>query len=196
MVINPNQILALQAGGVVSSAFGAYYASKAQQYAIESQASSLQYQADIAQINAELAEKEAQSALLAGQRREQAILMKGRNLQAAQKVATAANGIDVNSTSAVVARASTAFMAKADAFTISQNALKEAQSARMRGVGLENDALLKRAGASGLDLMSDGINPLGAGISSMMSSASQVANSWYMMNKYGVGSQPAIASGK
>ena len=191
MVIDPNAVLALQIGGGLTSMVGSFYAAKSQQYALESQASSLQYQADINDINAQLAEKEAQSALLAGQRREQAVLLKGRNIQAAQKVATAANGIDVNSQTAVATRASTAFMTQADAFTISQNALKEAQAARMRKVGLENDSLLKRAGASGMLLQESGISPFGAAATSLMSSASQVAGSWYMMNKYGALGQPA-----
>lgn len=195
MNLDPKAILTFQIGGALTSAVGSYYAAQAQEYALQSQASTLQYQADIDKINAELTENQAQGTLRASQRREQSVLLKGAQVQSAQKTATAANGVDINSGSAVVNRATTAFMAKADAYTISENALREANALRMRKVGLQNDALLKRTGASALLSQADAIDPFANAFGSLMSSAGQVASSWYMMNKYGVAGSPFGNSG-
>lgn len=147
--------------------------------AAQGQRSALNYKAEIAEINAKMDEQQIQSVLLTAQRQESRVLLKGAQVKSGQKVAMAANGIDVReSDSATRTLASTEFMRQSDALTIDQNAVQQAESLRMKKVNDENDARMARATA-------DSINPNTAFASTLLQGAGSVASNWYMMNKMG-----------
>lgn len=158
-----------------------------------SQRSSLNFQAQMSEINAGLGKINAQQyeyaavdTLLAGQRREQAIRLRGAQTKSAQRVAMAANGIDIGaSDTANRILASTEFVTESDALTISAAAQQQAsslrlqrQSALMGVTNQKNDAILRRASA-------EGISPDMAFMSSLIGGAGQVASSWYSMKRVG-----------
>lgn len=161
--------VSLMALGGATSAIGSYYGAKGQQ-------SSLRYQADIADINAGLAESSAQSALLTGQRQEQSIRLRGAQVKSAQRASMAANGIDLGSQTAVNVLSSTDVMSQIDANTAQANAVRAAWGYRTQGVGYQNEAAMKRAGA-------EGISPEMQAATSLIGSAGKVASSWYVMDK-------------
>lgn len=164
--------LALQASGALMGIVSSYYSAK-------SQKSSLRYQAEIAEINAGLAELSAQNELLAGQREEQKLRMRTGAIKAGQRVAMAANGIDIaNSPTAQNILNSTDILGEIDAQTIQANAVRSAWGYRTQASNLTSEAAAGRATASG-------ISPGMSALSSMLTGAGQVASSWYSLNKVG-----------
>lgn len=164
--------LGLQAAGaamgIVSSFFGA-----------KSQKSALNYQAEIAEINAGLAELSAQNEILAGQREEQKARLRTGAIKAGQRVAMAANGIDMaGSPTAQNILNTTDILGEIDAQTIQANALRSAWGYRTQATNLTNEATMARGTASG-------ISPGMAAASSLLTGAGQVAGSWYSLNKAG-----------
>lgn len=150
--------------GGLMSAIGSYGAAKTQKV-------NLQLQADLADINARMMESSAQSALMQGQRQYGSIMMKGAQVKGAQKAATAANGIDLSSDTAVRNFASTDFMAESDANTAEANAVRAAWGYRMEATNEQNQAIVERASAAG-------INPTRAAMGSLLTTAGTVAANW------------------
>lgn len=167
-----NAGLGMQGAGAVFGALGAFFAASSNQ-------SMLRGQAEIAEINARTEEGNAQARLFAGQREEQRSLLATAGLKSKQKVAFAANGIDLGEGSAVRTLTDTDVMGAIDANQIKANAVREAWGYRVRATNFQNEALMKRASASA-------INPLLSATTSLLGSAGQVASSYYQLNKTGV----------
>ena len=147
--------------------------------AAQGQRTALNYRADIADINAKMDEQQIQSVLLTSQRQQSRVLLKGGQVKASQRVASAANGVDLqDSDTTNRLLASTEFMRQSDALIIDSNAVQQAEALRMKKVNDENDARMSRATA-------DAINPNMAFASTLLQGAGQVASNWYMMNKVG-----------
>lgn len=166
--------LALQGFGVGASATGAYFSAQGQK-------STLNAQASIDETNAKLEEMTAQTALLSGQRQEQASDISYANLKASQKTAMAANGIDLGSgpnSTPVNVLTSTDVLKEVDAATIAANAGRAAFGARQTGLSYLNRARGERATASA-------INPTMTAVGSLISGAGTVAQSWYTLKKAG-----------
>lgn len=164
--------LALQASGALMGIVSSYYSAK-------SQKSALRHQAEIAEINAGLAELAAQNETLAGQREEQKLRLRTGGIKAGQRVAMAANGIDIaNSPTAQNILNSTDILGEIDAQTIQANAVRSAWGYRTQASNLTSEAAMARATASG-------ISPGMSALSSMLTGAGQVASSWYSLNKAG-----------
>lgn len=159
----------LQAAGAVNSAIGSYYSAKSQQ-------SSLRFAADIADINARISEIGAQSELMKGEREIGALTMRYGQMKSTQRASLAANGVDLGEGSAAEIQASTDILKEIDANTLNSNAVRSAWGYRTQATNYQNDAILKRATASTID-------PLGAGLTSLLGSAGSVASSWYNYNK-------------
>ena len=173
-------VITMQGAGVVMGAIGAKSAAQGQKTA-------LNYKAQIAEINAQMDERQIESVLLTSQRQQGRVLMKGGQVKSGQRVAMAANGVDLqDSDTANRVLASTEFMAQSDALTIDQNAVQQAEALRMKKVNDENDARMSRATA-------DAINPNMAMTQSLIQGVGQVAGSWYMMNKMGAFSKNDVA---
>lgn len=159
----------LQATGAAANTVGAYYGAK-------SQKSSLEFQAQLDDINARLAESSAQTILFQGQREEQRSRLQTAQMKSAQRVALAANGVDLTEGSAAEILTSTDVLGESDANTIHANAVRAAWGQRTQATNLQIDAMGKRTAARA-------ISPNMAATSTLLSGATQVASSWYTGTK-------------
>lgn len=163
--------LGAQAFGVGMQTVGAFASAKAQQ-------ASLRSQARIAEINATLADAAARAELMASERQQNQIKLRGSQVKASQKAAYAANGVDVGVGTPVNVATSTDFITEVDANTAAANGIQAAWGRRIEAGNLRNEALMARATA-------DGISPGIAAFTSLATGAGQVAQSWYSLNKAG-----------
>ena len=159
----------MQATGAAANTVGAYYGAK-------SQKASLEFQAQLDDINARLAESSAQTILFQGQREEQRSRLQTAQVKSAQRVALAANGVDLTEGSAAEMLTSTDVMGEVDANTIHANAVRAAWGQRSQATNMQIDAMGKRTAARA-------INPNMAAASTLLNGATQVASSWYTGTK-------------
>jgi len=163
--------LGMQGFGVGMSTAGAFYTAQGQQ-------STLSAQAHIDENNAKMATMSAQSALLTGQREEQAKRLTTAQLKSTQRAAIAANGIDLGSQSPVAVLTSTDVVGEVDANEIAANAMRKAFGYQTQSVNYSNRARGARAAA-------DGINPIASAGGTLLTGAGAVASSWYKLDKAG-----------
>lgn len=168
--------MAAQGAGAAASAVGSYFGASAQKL-------SLRGAAEIASINAQQSELSAQQELARGQSAAGAASARAGQVKSAQRVAMAANGIDLGVGSAAEVLTSTDMAKEEDLATIQANAVRAAWGQRTQATNQKNDALAKNATA-------DSISPLMAGGTSLLGSATSIASSWYMLNKQGAMSAP------
>lgn len=166
-----------QAFGLLGGFAGSFYSAKAQKR-------NLQHQARMAEINARVAETGAKTELARGQAEYARHTLQAGHLKSAQRAALAANGIVMNEGSAAEMLAATDIMKEIDAQTIEENALRNAWGYRIQATDYRNQALMEQAQASS-------INPVGAGLQTLLGSAPMVAEYW---DKYS--RQKGIGSGK
>lgn len=166
-----------QAFGLLGGFAGSFYSAKAQKR-------NLQHQARMAEINARVAETGAKTELARGQAEYARHTLQAGHLKSAQRAALAANGIVMNEGSAAEMLAATDIMKEIDAQTIEENALRNAWGYRSQATDYRNQALMGQAQASS-------INPVGAGLQTLLGSAPMVAEYW---DKYS--RQKGIGSGK
>lgn len=159
----------LAATGAAANGVGAYYGAK-------SQKSSLEFQAQMDDINARLAESSAQTILFQGQREEQRSRLQTAQMKSAQRVALAANGVDLTEGSAAEILTSTDVLGEVDANTIHANAVRAAWGQRTQATNMQIDAMGKRTAARA-------IKPNMAATSTLLNGATQVASSWYTGTK-------------
>ena len=164
--------ISIQGAGAFMGAIGARSAAQGNKIG-------MQYRADIADINAKMDEQQINSVLLTSERQQSRVMLKGGQVKSSQRVAAAANGVDLQDSETVDRQlASTEFMKQTDALTINQNAVQQAEALRMKKTNDLNDARMSRATA-------DAINPNMAFTSTLMQGVGSVASNWYMMNKMG-----------
>jgi hypothetical protein len=163
--------LTMQIGGAVTSGIGSYMGAK-------NQKATLGAQAAVADTNARISELGAQGELRRGQGQVASLTLKAGQLKSAQRARLAANGVDLGQGSAAEVQASTDLMKEIDVNTLTANAVQSAWGYRTQGTNFTNEGITRRAAAKG-------ISPLGSAATSLMSSAGQVASSWYSMNKSG-----------
>ena len=173
--------LGMQGFGAGASATGAYFNAQGQK-------SILDAQAGIDDVNARLEEMTAQSAILAGQRQEQASNINYRQLKSSQRAAMAANGVDLSSTTPVAVTTTTDVFKEIDAATIAANAGRSAFGARQTALSYSNRARGARAQAGA-------INPFATAAGNLLSSAGTVAGSWYKLKKEGAFDTPDKTDG-
>lgn len=161
--------VALMGAGVASSTVGSFYSAKNQKIQLEGQAK-------LAEINARIAELGAQQELIRGEREVGQLTLQAGRLKSSQRVALAANGVDLGEGNAAEIQASTDLMKEIDMNTATANAVRSAWGYRTQGVNYQNEAIVKRGTASG-------ISPTMSAASSLLGGASQVAGTWYGMNK-------------
>lgn len=172
----PAAALVMQGAGAGSQALGAYFGA-------QSQKTQLAGQADIADINARMLEGSAQQTLLTGQREEQKAMLATAQLKGRERAALAANGVDLGAGSAANVLTSTDTLGEIDANTINANAVRSAWGYRVQATNQTNQAAQDRAAANA-------INPNAAAMGSLLTSAGQVASSWYQFNKGGLTTTP------
>ena len=156
---------AMSVAGAVSSAVGAYCSAR-------SAKNSLKHQTRMAEINAQISDLGAKSALLQGQRQEQASRLAAGQLKSRQRVSMAAKGIDLASDTPQNILNTTDFMGEADALTIQRNALQAAWGYRTQATNQQIGATMARADAGG-------ISPFMSAATSLVGSATAVASRWY-----------------
>lgn len=160
-----------QVGAGLTSAVGSFYGTRTQQRSLRSQA-------NIDDINANIADLGAESALLQGNSEVARLTSQVGQLKGRQRVAMAANGIDLAEGNAAEVAASTELMKDVDVDAIRANAARSAWGYRTQASNLRTEAQSKRNTARG-------ISAGGAVASSLLSSASSVASSWYGLQKEG-----------
>lgn len=169
--------VALSASGAVSGAVGSYWSAKNNQITLEGQAA-------LADTNARIAELGAQQELFRGQQEVARLTMAAGQLKGRQRVALAANGVDLGVGSAAELQASSDLMKEIDKNTAHANAVRSAWGYRTQGINYQAEATAKRGAAGGI---SPGLTAFG----SLLGSAGQVAGSWYSMNKAGAFNSPS-----
>lgn len=163
--------LALQAGGLLTSTVGSLYSAR-------SQASGLGHQANLAEINARIADLGAESALEQGKQQVAERTLRAGQERGAQRAALAANGVALNEGSAAEIQASSALIKEIDANTLRANATRSAWGYRMNAGNLRTEAVMARATARG-------INPVGSAATTLLGGATNVATSWYGLQRSG-----------
>jgi len=158
---------AAQLAGAGMSAIGAHSSAKSQRLQMEGAA-------DISDLNARLSEQAAQQELARGDAAVASATARAGRIKSAQRVALAANGVDLGEGSAAELLTSTDIEKEIDVNTLTANAVRAAWGQRIQGTNYRNDARSKRAGAKS-------INPLLAGATSLLGSSRQIASSWYKM---------------
>lgn len=163
--------LGMQAAGGASAAMGSYYSARSQQIAARGAA-------QIAELNAQQSELAAQQELARGNAAAASVSARAGQVKSAQRVALAANGVDLGQGTAAELLTSTDIAKEEDIDTITANAVRAAWGQRMQATDHRNDAIAKRASA-------DSISPGMAAFTSLLGSSTQIASSWYSMNKVG-----------
>ena len=157
--------VALMGAGMGMQAFGAYSNSKATKTALNAQA-------QVQRNNAIIAGWQAEDALARGNKAALKVRSQGRTLQGQQRAALAANGVDVNTGSALEILKDTDYFTEVDAITAKDNAAREAWAIRNQAAGYTADANLLQARAAAE-------SPMLAATTSLLGSAGRVASSWY-----------------
>ena len=163
--------LATQGIGVIGQVAGAFYSARSIRRNAE-------LQAFMAEMNAKNSERQAQNVFLQRDKQIAALGIKSGRLKSSQRVALAANGVDLSSENAVELLADTELMKEVDKSQIEQNAIAEAWGYRLQGVQHQNDALFARA-------QQKGTSPLLSATTTLLNGASPVAQSWYALKKQG-----------
>lgn len=163
--------LATQGIGVIGQVAGAFYSARSIRRNAE-------LQAFMAEMNAKNSERQAQNVFLQRDKQIAALGIKSGRLKSSQRVALAANGVDLSSENAVELLADTELMKEVDKSQIEQNAVAEAWGYRLQGVQHQNQALFARAQKAG-------VSPLLATHNTLLTGASQVAENWYNLKKQG-----------
>ena len=123
----------------------------------------------IAKQNAKLAEAAAEDALYRGRQAQFALRLKQAQLKGSQRAAMAANGVALDSATAVDIQAGTDLIAGMDAATLENNARREAYGYRMQATNYQSQVAAA--------------NPMAAGFGSLLEGASSVAAKWQANNQ-------------
>jgi hypothetical protein len=133
-----------------------------------------EYQATVAKNNAIIADQNAAYASAAGEAQAQAVSLKGAATAGKIKTAQAANGVDVNTGSAVNVQKSQAETSQLDTETTLNNAELQVHGYRANAMNYTAQAGLDQAEAEEA--------PIGADLSAagnLLSSASSIGTKWY-----------------
>ncbi|MCV6545693.1 MAG: hypothetical protein OIF56_00145 [Cohaesibacter sp.] len=129
--------LALMIAGTMISAAG-------QMSQAHAQADAANYNARVAEMNAQIAEKRSKDAFERGQQDEQKKRQDVAQIQARQKAAMAANGVDLGYGSALDLLVDSATMGELDALTIRSNTAREAYNHDVDAVNKRSQSQLFR----------------------------------------------------
>lgn len=163
--------LGAQGFGAGMSAVGAIFGAMQQR-------DELRYKANIADINARIADGNARNIVHAGIVEESRVKLRNAQAKGASIAQIAGSGVDLGSATAVARLTGTDLIGEVDANQVRANALRSAWGQRI-------EAGNQRRGAAAFRGTAASISPAMAGITSLVNSAGQVAQSWYSMNKEG-----------
>lgn len=163
---------AMSTAGLVGAVFGAIQSGYGAFASMRSQQSALRFQADMAEINARLANKTADSIQYAADQQAAQIGMRAGKVAGAQRASFGARGIVGGEGSAAEEIATTNLMKEIDMLTIDANALRQAWAVKWQRINSQNQATMA-------NMQAGAMSPTGAGLTSLLESGSQVAQSWY-----------------
>lgn len=164
--------------GGVNAAIGSFYSAKSAQYQQKSEALSYQFRSDMDAINARSAEYEAQAILEAGHTQVANYTMRAGQEKAATTARTAAHGVVLGVGSTRDVAASQDIVKDIDVMTLNSNAVRAASAARTQATNYKNQSLLENVSAVGARRSAKSISPFTAGFTSLLGSASMIANQW------------------
>jgi len=165
-------ILGTQAASGAMSTVGAIFGAK-------SQKSALNHQAGMADINAKIHDMNARELIRAGIVEESRIKLRGAQAKSSQVAQMAGSGIDIAGSPTALARLTGSdVITEVDAQTLRGNALRAAWGQRFEAGNERRKGMALRASAAS-------ISPFMSGLTTFMTSAAQVAGSWYSMDKQG-----------
>jgi hypothetical protein len=164
--------------GGINSAFGNYYAAKAQQYQERSEASSFSFQSDMAAINASRAEMTAETIEESGKSQVANYTMRAGQEKAGATATMAAHGIALGVGSAAEVSASEDIEKDLNVLAINSNTTRAAWAERQRGTDYSNEALLDRTSSVNARRSADSISPTASAFTSLLGSATQIAGQW------------------
>jgi hypothetical protein len=160
------------------SAVGALQSSQAAGKTAAATQLSEEQQAQVQSNNATIATWDASDAITAGAQKAQQSQLSTGTLLSTQRATMAANGVDLTQGSAANVQASTKYQGETDVNTINANAARTAWGYANQAQTDTNNSETLRAAASQ-------ISPAQATQTSLLGGASQVAGSWYGLNKQG-----------
>ena len=169
--------------GAINGAIGSYYALQTQMNQLKSQSMSMEFKAEMDKINARQAEVNAQGIMFAGERQGANIGLRAGQVKAKARSSMAAHGIQLGEGNAAEVIASTDLMKEVDMLTVNANTVRAAEAARTQSVNYSNAALLEGVSASNLMTSANSISPFMGAYSSMLGSATTLANAWYQDRK-------------
>jgi hypothetical protein len=170
--------LMTQVLGGINSAVGGYYAAQAQQYQAKSQAVNLGYQSAIAAINARQSEFQAESDIKAGQSEIFNTTMREGQEKASATVSMAARGLRGGVGTTADVTGSMDLVKDINVYNINSNAVQAAGAARVQATNDRNQSNLDLVSAANATKSANSISPFMSGFSSLLTSASSVANQW------------------
>lgn len=155
----------------VAEGIGAFGNAAGSWFSARNQQTNLRYQAQAADVNAKIAELAAESAIFAGQRREQSVRLRGAQTKASQRASFAANGIDLASRTVLDILTSTDVLTEVDANTVAANTAREAWGYRTQATNFAGDAAMGRVAANN-------VSPFAAAGSTLLTDASRIGRRW------------------
>jgi hypothetical protein len=170
--------LMTQVLGGINSAVGGYYAAQAQQYQSKSQAVNLGYQSAIAAINARQSEFQAESDIKAGQSQILNTTLAEGQAKSSATVSMAARGLrgGIGTTADVIG--SMDLVKAINVYNINSNAVQAASASRVQATNDRNQSNLDLVSAANATKSANSVSPFMSGFSSLLTSASSVANQW------------------
>ncbi len=166
-------VAAISLAAAAASAYGAYSTAQAGKQ-------NAQTQAAVQRNNQQYAEWQAEDAMKRGSVEEQNQRLKTAQIKGSQEAGLSARGISLEEGSPLNILTDTAYLGERDALTIRDNAGKEAWALRESAKGYA-------ANASVFDRSAGSYSPAFAGASTLLSSASSVAGTWYSNRSPGGG---------
>lgn len=169
--------------GAVQGAIGSYFNAKSQALQLESQSSSLAFQADMSRLNAVQAEFTAQQIMRAGNLKQGQVSLRAGKIKSSQRASLAARGIDLGVGSAVETIATTDLMKEIDMLTVNSETVRSAEAARLQRQNYLTQAAIQDVSSENVMASSRTISPTMAATTSLLGSASSVANAWFQDRK-------------
>ena len=179
LLTTANAGMFLQGIGAIGNVFSSAYQAKSQQYQLQSQALSQRFQQGVAEINRGLAEFQAEQVMLNAEKQKALIGLKAGKAKGSSRASMAARGISLAEGNPLEVIETIDLMKDMDMFTISANATQQQFNVRAQAMGFGTQAATAALSASNLLTTAGSISPFSAATTSLMSSATTIASSWY-----------------
>lgn len=165
--------------GAFTQAIGAFFSVQAIKDQSKEQAAMLEFEGWASRQNARMAEEQAHAALEAGKRDIALATMQAGQEIAATEASFGARGVTAGVGSSAEQVASQQLVRDLDVLNLGINAVRQANGARMAGVNARNRGAFADLSARNLRRTAASTNPLLAGGTTLLGSATQVAGGYY-----------------